>query len=191
MSEFGYNYDEFRYWKFTQAVDDETCKRILALAEGKWEEGSTANAKGHSVSRKSEVVFVREQWLYDLVFSYMGEANTTSGWNVQLEAAEDIQITRYEEGGYYDFHYDGTGLSRMYAPQAPLLHNKARKMSMTIVLNDDYEGGEFEFAEDPELIKEKQGTVIIFPSYMMHRVRPVTKGVRHSLVVWFVGEPYR
>jgi PKHD-type hydroxylase len=61
---------------------------------------------------------------------------------------------------------------------------------MTIVLNEDYEGGEFEFFDDKRLIKEKTGTVIVFPSYIVHRVRPVTKGIRYSLVVWFCGEPF-
>ena len=70
------------------------------------------------------------------------------------------------------------------------MHNKTRKLSMTIVLNDEYEGGEFQFFNDKTLIKEKQGTVIIFPSYMQHRVRPIKSGIRYSLVVWFLGEPF-
>ena len=53
------------------------------------------------------------------------------------------------------------------------------------------EGGEFEFFDNnTNLIKEKMGTVIVFPSYMVHRVRPVTKGTRYSLVSWFCGEPF-
>ena len=69
-------------------------------------------------------------------------------------------------------------------------NGKTRKLSMTIVLNNDYEGGEFQFFNyKDQLIKEKKGTVIVFPSYMVHRVRPVTKGTRYSLVVWFCGEP--
>ena len=62
---------------------------------------------------------------------------------------------------------------------------------MTIVLNDNYEGGEFEFFLETHLIKEKTGTVIVFPSYMVHRVNPITKGTRYSLVAWFVGEPFQ
>jgi PKHD-type hydroxylase len=184
-------YNSYRYWKYSPGIDSETCDRILDLATDKWGEASTGAASGYSEKRKSDVVFAREQWLYDIVFDYMWEANASSGWNIQIDAAEDMQITRYTEGGFYDFHFDGTGLNRWNAPQAPLIHNKARKLSMTIVLNDDYEGGEFEFMDEPDLIKEKKGTIIVFPSYMMHRVRPVTQGVRHSLVTWFVGEPFR
>ena len=62
---------------------------------------------------------------------------------------------------------------------------------MTIVLNDDYEGGEFNFFDCENLIKEKTGTIIVFPSYAVHKVNPITKGTRYSLVVWFVGEPFQ
>ena len=61
---------------------------------------------------------------------------------------------------------------------------------MSIILNDEYEGGEFEFfAKDT--ILSKRGTIIVFPSYMQHRVKPVTKGTRYSLVTWFCGEPFQ
>mgnify|MGYP003307903561 FL=1 len=69
---------------------------------------------------------------------------------------------------------------------------------MTILLNDDYEGGDFQFAtyakEQCEIITpeyNKQGTVIVFPSDMEHRVLPVTKGTRYSLVTWFLGPPFQ
>ena len=102
-----------------------------------------------------------------------------------------MQITRYGVGGYYDFHIDGNGFTREISNSRSATNFKTRKLSMSIVLNNDFEGGEFEFlGSETELIKAKAGTVIVFPSYLQHRVRPVTKGVRHSLVVWFCGEPF-
>ena len=62
---------------------------------------------------------------------------------------------------------------------------------MTIILNNDYEGGEFEFFNNKNKIKEKAGTILVFPSYMVHKVNPITKGTRYSLVAWFVGEPLK
>ena len=53
------------------------------------------------------------------------------------------------------------------------------------------EGGELQFFGQQILTKEKTGTVIVFPSYMVHKVNPVTKGTRYSLVAWFVGEPFQ
>ena len=102
-----------------------------------------------------------------------------------------MQITKYKKNGHYEFHQDGNGFSRYDNTENKFLHNKTRKLSMTIVLNEDYEGGEFEFFQDINLIKEKMGTVIVFPSYMVHKVRPITKGTRYSLVAWFCGEPFK
>ena len=69
--------------------------------------------------------------------------------------------------------------------------NKVSKLSLTIILNDDFEGGEFEFHNNHSPIKENGvGTAIVFPSYLVHRVRPITKGTRYSLVSWFCGEPF-
>ena len=87
--------------------------------------------------------------------------------------------------------FDGDGYTKYDIPENNWIDEKTRKLSMTIVLNKNYEGGEFEFFSETDLIKEKTGTVIVFPSYMVHRVNPITKGTRYSLVVWFVGEPFQ
>ena len=76
----------------------------------------------------------------------------------------------------------------------------ARKLSMTIWLNDpdEYEGGEFDIEiRGPRMdvrydtLKLKKGSIVVFPSDKWHRVRPVTSGVRKSLVTWFRGPPLR
>ena len=68
---------------------------------------------------------------------------------------------------------------------------------MTVLLNDDYEGGDFQFAQYSKekcnvisVEQNKIGSIIVFPSYMEHRIIPITKGLRYSLVVWFVGPPF-
>ena len=110
-----------------------------------------------------------------------------------------MQITRYRKGGFYNFHRDGYGdhLSVYNDPQNDFLNGHVRKLSMTTLLSDNYEGGEFQFAgygqekrtiSTPEFTKI--GSIIVFPSAMEHRVAPVTKGVRYSLVTWFVGPPF-
>ena len=65
-------------------------------------------------------------------------------------------------------------------------------------MNDDYEGGELEFkiltpmgTEQISTVKGKKGDVIVFPSYLLHRVKPVTKGTRYSVVAWFGGPPFK
>ena len=110
-----------------------------------------------------------------------------------------MQITRYRKGGFYYFHRDGRGdhLSAYNNPQNAFMHGHVRKLSMTTLLSDSYEGGEFQFTS---YAKEKckistpemggVGSIVVFPSFMEHRVAPVTKGIRYSLVTWFLGPPF-
>ena len=73
-----------------------------------------------------------------------------------------------------------------------------RKISVSVILNDDYEGGDLEFLVinakgELEICKitPAVGSAIIFPSYIMHRVTPVTKGTRYSVVAWYGGPPFK
>ena len=76
-------------------------------------------------------------------------------------------------------------------PDNKFLHENTRKLSMTIVLNSDFEDGDFEFKDGfIENLKLEEGSIIVFPSFKEHRVTPVTRGIRYSLVAWFVGPPY-
>ena len=182
---------DFTYWKFEKALDNEMCERILELGANKFEEAklSKKNTTNKDL-RDSSVVWLNEQWLFNLVFSYMNSANEDSGWNVDVDAAESMQLTKYRKKGFYGYHKDGSGFELMNMPDNKFLHNKTRKLSMTALLNDEFEGGEFEFYNTPKLEMNK-GDIILFPSFEFHRVKPVTKGVRHSLVTWFVGPKYK
>jgi PKHD-type hydroxylase len=101
---------------------------------------------------------------------------------------ENLQYTEYDESyqGRYDWHFD--------VGEGPL--NCGRKLSVSIQLSDpsEYDGGDLQFSLDGDrtVIAEKdQGTMIIFPSYLRHRVTPVTRGARRSLVTWITGPPFR
>ena len=200
-----------------QVVDKKTCDKIKNLGKGNWEESSVDTSKGTTdeerrIGKKgdykpdkkvriSQIFWTTEQWIYDLTWPYMMEANRQAGWNLNIKAAESMQVTRYKKGGFYNFHKDGNSdhLSAYDNPENPFMHGHVRKLSMTVLLNDTYEGGEFEFmtynkGECNTTIPTEfsmAGSVIVFPSGMEHRVRPVTKGIRYSLVNWFVGPPVR
>jgi len=179
-------------WQFLNEIDEVTCKRIINLGKGKWGKGRTRKEDDlNKDKRKSNIAWTTEQWIYDLVFKYMHIANKNSGWNFKIDAAETMQITKYNVGGYYGYHFDGDGYTTYDTPENNWINEKTRKLSMTIVLNKNYEGGELKFFDSTDLIKGKTGTVIVFPSYRVHRVNPITKGTRYSLVVWFVGEPFQ
>ena len=100
---------------------------------------------------------------------------------------DNMQYTVYEEGGFYDWHWDCELLATKYV----------RKISATILVSqpEDYEGGELEVMnlgtcnQDKVLsVKPNRGDVVFFASWMPHRVKPVIKGTRKSLVVWVMGE---
>jgi PKHD-type hydroxylase len=83
-------------------------------------------------------------------------------------------------------------------PDNEFLHGHVRKLSMTVLLNENYEGGEFQFAtydkeecviHIPEF--NKIGSIVVFASDVEHRVAPVTTGIRYSLVTWFLGPPFK
>ena len=205
------------WYYFVDVLDKNTCNKIRNSAKGKWKE-STVNIKkgkpsteerktGEKLiygpdknSRISDVVWTSDQWIYDTIWPYMVEANEKAGWKYDIKAAETMQITRYKKGGFYCFHKDGPSdyLSAYDEPDNEFLHGHVRKLSMTVLLNDNYEGGEFQFAEynqekceiiTPEF--NKIGMIIVFPSDVEHRVAPVTKGIRYSLVTWFLGPPFK
>ena len=203
------------WYIFNQEIDKTTCNKIKKLGQGNWEEssvdiskdvtdeerrtGKKGDYKPDSKVRISEVFWTNEQWIYDLTFPYMYEANKQAGWNLDIKAAESMQLTRYRKGGFYSFHKDGNSdhLSAYDEPGNPFMHGRVRKMSMSILLNDNFEGGGFEFASYAKEkcsitpIEWKAGDIIFFPAGVEHRVAPVTKGVRYSLVNWFVGPPIR
>ena len=111
------------------------------------------------------------------------------------------QFTKYNKGQYYDWHCDSW--ERAYDKPGTPSHGKTRKLSVTLSLSDekDYKGGELEFDfrnMDPDkkrntgICKEirPKGSLVVFPSFVWHRVRPVKKGSRYSLVIWSLGRPF-
>jgi PKHD-type hydroxylase len=204
------------WFYFIGALDKKTCNKIRNTAKGNWEKSGVDTKKDTTneerisgakpipgidkKTRISDVVWTTDQWIYDTIWLYMQEANERAGWKYDITGAEPMQITRYKKGGFYNFHKDGKSdhLSAYDEPNNEFMHGHVRKLSMTVLLNDNYEGGEFQFAtpnkekceiHTPEF--NKTGMIIVFPSDMIHRVAPVTKGIRYSLVTWFLGPPFK
>lgn len=126
-------------------------------------------------------------WIYDKL-AYI--ARQLNGQYFQFDVKgfnEDLQYTVYEStvDGHYDYHMDA-GFNQNRAP---------RKLSLTLQLSppDEYEGGVLELltGSKPIAMEKKLGHLIAFPSYVLHRVTPVTKGTRRSLVVWLTGPRFR
>jgi len=181
------------YWFWEKEIPHKTCKKLIELGKGKWKQATVdSDKKKLDKIRKSEVIWVNEQWVYDLIWEYMSSANKQAGWNYNIVAAESCQITRYTKKGFYTWHKDGTGSHKEVhsMPGNEFLDGNTRKLSMSILLNSDFEEGNFEIFSDYTVPKFEKGSIIVFPSFIPHRVTPVTKGVRYSLVTWFLGPPF-
>ena len=204
------------WFYFTEGLDKKTCNKIKKIGTNKWE-NSKVDTKPfpteeerkigikvipgeNKEDRISDVAWTNEQWLYDTIWPVMEKVNDQAGWKYDIRSAENMQITRYQKGGFYRFHSDGRGdhLSTYDEPKSKFKNGFVRKISMTILLNENFEGGEFQFStytdqkcyvHSPPI--NKTGSIIVFPSYMEHRVKPITKGTRYSLVTWFLGPPFR
>ena len=189
------------YYFWDKKLSHEVCQKIIKLGKGKWKQAETLGSKNKEKPkskkniRKSDIVWTGEQWVYDLITPYMSAANEHAGWKYDIVAIVPCQLTRYTKDGFYAWHLDGIGShNEIYnKPDNKFLHGNTRKLSMTIVLNSDYEGGDFDLRScvgESKVPRFEEGSIIVFPSFMDHRVVPVTKGIRYSLVAWFVGPPF-
>ena len=159
-----------------------------------WEDGTASSLKGRNDVRKSKISWLVDNYLREQLF-YSINLYNKQHWNYDIDGCDSIQYGIYPVGGYYDWHRDEE-------KDTPIMNGKllARKLSMTIWLSDpdEYEGGELDIEiEGPHTnlryntLKLSKGSIVIFRSCLWHRVRPVTSGVRKSLVTWFRGSPFR
>ena len=203
------------YWYFESVVPERICDDIVKYGKSqenqialtghannkKAEELSEEELKNVQKKRKSDIVWMSDEWIYKEIHPYIHRANTNSGWNFQWDWSEACQFTEYKKGQYYDWHCDCYEMP-YDNPKNQNVHGKQRKLSMTLSLTDpdEYVGGDLEFdfrntdeGSQPRVCQEvrKKGSVIVFPSFVWHRVTPITKGTRHSLVCWNIGYPFR
>jgi PKHD-type hydroxylase len=175
-------------WVWEKELPHETCQKIINLGEGKWNEGvvnkNTGTKRVDDKIRQSDIVWVNDEWIYDLVMPYMFTANERAGWKYNIVSAEECQITRYTPGEFYTWHKDGLGSHKEVYD-----NGNTRKITISVTLNSDFEGGELQFHGLTTHTLEA-GSIVVFPSFLDHRVTPVTKGIRYSLIIWFLGPPF-
>ena len=198
------------YYYYKNAIAPNVCNKIIELGKkSKIKKSLTSSEAKEDFSteaRRSLDGGLEDPWIYDLLYPYLNEANKKADWNFEVDWSETLQFTVYKKGGYYHWHRDaGVDSSYAYKDRGENFDGKIRKISMTLLLNDpkDFEGGDLEFdygrndlgemKDTIQICKEarSQGTLVFFPSFVNHRVVPVTKGTRYSLVMWTLGKPFR
>jgi PKHD-type hydroxylase len=200
---------EYTYWWFSEILPKLFCKDIIEFAKSKNKEklglvaGFSENnkftkdqVKEIKKVRNSNIIWLDEPWIFNKITPLVKEANEKANWNYEFDCCEKAQFTIYKKNQFYDWHSDSY--------LRPNENNKNRKLSVTVLLNDpsEFEGGDLEFDiytkpnEKKHVVSTKKhltgaGSLIVFPSFIYHKVTPVTKGVRYSLVIWFQGSQLR
>ena len=186
--------DSQNYYFFKNGFDQKELKKIENNVFNLKYEVATIVGGVDSKMRSSKIKWIPQNqdwwWLYEKLSNMVVEANN-SIWNFNLTSIpEQIQYTEYlsTNKGHYDWHADiGPGIL------------SKRKISITVQLSspEEYEGGNLEIFRGGsmngpfEAAEKNEGCVFIFPSYTMHRVTPITKGIRKSFVLWLGGEHYK
>jgi PKHD-type hydroxylase len=181
------------YYYFDKVFDKEKLdkleEQLKGLSPEEMIEGNTAEVVNKSY-RNSRIHWIPKteewKWLYEYMGQLAKHANDQI-WHFDItHMNEMIQYTEYDEEyeGHYDWHVD-----------VGAAETSKRKISISVQLSgpEDYEGGDLQFYIKRDLITapKTRGTATLFPSYFLHRVRPVTKGRRRCLILWISGPPFK
>ena len=184
------NTTEYCYWE--NGFSKEEINAIIVLGESKIL--NTAKIDGSNQKdeyRKSKVSWIdldhESSWLYNKIANIVRRLNSKYFQYDITGFVEDFQFTIYDgqEQSHYEWHVD-----TIHTPES-----SPRKLSFVLQLTDpsEYEGGELQLMTSKDLIniKKELGFAAVFPSFTLHKVTPVTKGIRKSLVIWISGPPFR
>ena len=176
-----------QYKPFHITLPNSFCDRIIKENESLDIIDGTVESKDEN-RRSSKISWIPKDKFPKELPQCIDSANKL--YNFSLHEFESLQYSRYEEGDHYDWHVDNHS--------KPYNNGMIRKLSFSICLNDEFEGGDFDLGRPSpltgktniETFKLKKGEMIIFPSNTWHKVDKVTKGIRKSLVGWVVGKPF-
>jgi len=183
----GLELDQTQNWAYMDNVfTKEECQQIIDIGNRNLEKGLTIG-DAESV-RDSEI-----SWLYaddNMEWAFRKLTDAVTNLNNQFFKfdltgfGEGFQFTKYNApGGHYGAHID------------KILGHQIRKLSLTVQLSDpaDYEGGDLviKISSTEDVMEKNQGRLVLFPSYVLHEVKPVTEGTRYSLVAWVTGKPFK
>ena len=173
------------FYRFEKALPKEFCEYVIKSIDWNNTEVAKVNRKINcQIDPAARITDIYWEELLSpigcVVQSYMVEANKI--WGYDIRRLEKVQMSKYVEGGHYGWHIDS---------KEPV-NNEQRKLSISILLNDDFEGGGLELQSNKdENVLKYQGDIVVFPSFLQHRVLPVTSGTRYTAVSWAYGPTFR
>jgi PKHD-type hydroxylase len=174
-------------WSIGQLKED-LCDQIIAEMSGIGEAkdasmGFDGSEKDHATRNTTVRFGDQTYWANDVFESFALHANKECKWDYDINHRENIQFAEYGPEQHYSWHTDTFTLSG---------NATDRKITTVCLLNDDFEGGQFQVRLYGEFTAPlKKGTIIAFPAILEHRVIPVTSGIRYSATMWFGGPRFR
>jgi len=173
-----------------QVYSAEECAELRGLVDAQSETGKLEHDDGDLyATRRSRVLHIpapRFPELADKIRAITASANKCFNFAL-TDIRENIQLAIYDssDAGFFDWHLDIGGMDK-----------GVRKLSVSVPLNDaaDFEGGDLEFLSSgstPQKVEQKIGHPVVFPSWLVHRVSPVTRGKRYSMVCWISGPSWK
>jgi len=205
------------YYFFQNALTPRFCDELIKYGKSQQEQLALTGGQTDKVNkgkplddkdiidlkkkRDSNIAWLNDRWIYKEIQPFIHQANRLANWNFDWDFSESCQFTKYGPGQHYGAHCDSWESAYANADNKDTF-GKIRKLSVTCSLSDpsEYEGGELEFQfrnQDDPTPKKKcveilpRGSICVFPSFVWHEVKPVTKGVRYSLVIWSLGYPFK
>ena len=170
----------------------EQCKLIIEAGRAQpQEQGQVGGGSGGTVDTKTRtshiswIPFSKMPEMYKKIEQVMLQTNNNHFGFEGMRLTEPAQYTEYPTGGFYDWHID-SDVNCQHEPPV-------RKISMTCLLSNEseFEGGGLELISEGKIARPKQGQAIFFASFVRHRVVPISKGNRKSLVMWFGGPSFK
>lgn len=186
------NVNHFNYYYFTNVFTEQEIEQIIEVGESQSKIKATTvgedSSQQESGYRVSDIAWLsnnpKTNWVFDRIADLAIKANSEM-WNFDIwDFQDDLQYTTYYgNGGHYDWHADlGVGISN-------------RKLSVVLQLSnpDEYEGGDLQMNTGGSIINvpREKGLICFFPSFVLHRVTPLSSGLRRSLVTWLCGANLR
>jgi predicted 2-oxoglutarate/Fe(II)-dependent dioxygenase YbiX len=176
---------DYSHHTITDALSKQACEKLIESLESQVEGNDGLIGGGNSGNLDKTVRNVKST----ILPTYRGISATLAGmglnvnngiWKFDITHANQTEYLKYGVAGHYLKHVD-----TIINPY----DNETRKLTILLFLNDDFEGGKFfiENGHEKYYPPQEAGTVLIFPSFMIHGVEPVTRGIRRSIVTWMVG----
>jgi PKHD-type hydroxylase len=179
------NSEKPKYWIWEKKLPKTLCELLIEESKN-FKDKQDAHIGTNTLNKKIRDTKIAwapiNHWIEGILLAHAFYANYLAKWNYNVLHSEPVQIGTYSTAGHYNWHED-------WDPFNNLTHH-IRKISLVCLLNDpsEFEGGEFQF-DFTEKLKLEQGTIIAFPSFLKHKVHPVTSGTRISAVSWILGNP--